>query len=93
MNDDRTTEQRAADDNLLTAIADRFRAYGVLRDDEVVEHFVVAAYVNGLDLMDRNCARYAYAARDGGIGPYSAPIHVLYGLLDMARRWLDEDDD
>ena len=93
MTDDRSPELRAADDALLAAITERFRIVGAVDTDSVVESFVVAAYVNGMDLMDRNSARYAYAVRDSGEGPYSAPTHELRGLLMMAEEWIADGDD
>lgn len=88
MADERTPEQREADDNLLTAISERFRVYEVMGTDEVIDQFIVAAYINGLGLVERNSARYGYAVRDSGQGPDSTPAHALQGLVVRAGEWL-----
>lgn len=50
MTDDRTAEQRAADDQLDEALAACARAYGYLGDDEVIEHHLSVLLVDGLSL-------------------------------------------
>lgn len=90
--DERTPEQKAADEHLIEAIAERFRVYELMASDEVVEQYIVSAYVTGLDLIDRNSAKYCYAVRDSGEGPYSVPVHSLQGLIVRAHDWLANDD-
>lgn len=90
--DTRDPEVRAADEALLDAITNRLRVTGVLREDEVVDEFIVAASIDGMGLRERAATRYGYLTRDSGYGPHGAPLHHLEGLLRRAIRWLDEDD-
>lgn len=86
--DERTPEERAADEALLDAISNRFRVFKIMNPDEVVDQYVVTAYINGLELQDENCSKYGYAYRDSGNGPHSSSRHVILGLIEQHRQHL-----
>lgn len=92
MADDRTVDQAHTDDLLLEAITLRCRAYGLCAEDEVVEQFLVAAFIDGMGLQERGSIRYVFCTRDSGKGLYATPPHSLQGLVVRAARWLEGND-
>lgn len=83
--DERTSEQRQADDELTTALERVARAYEIIDDDEILVDYVVAGYARGPGLNDRGGTRAVVLYRDDATGPVSTSYAYL-GLADMLHE-------
>jgi hypothetical protein len=77
--DDRTDEQRTADDNLTDAISKSLKAYGFEENYILTDYVVVAAQVK-MDDSGNTISAYSQLYRDSDV-----PYYKILGLLEVAR--------
>lgn len=88
MDDERTSEQVQADDNLATAIERASRAHGHLENGWAVGDFVICVEYTGFSDETVGRERYAYILpRD------FLPTHRIVGMLDYTKTLVTQSAD